>query len=80
MSKVLKGDVPIDLLKQTVAKLDEGKVWGLNGGVNQKLHDFTMNTYLQFKLVSKEVSYKDAFDPALAEQALKELGEMTGWQ
>lgn len=73
-------DTPIDLLKETVAKLNEEKVWGLNGGVNQKLHDFTMKTYLQFKLVSKEVPYAEAFDTSLVDQARKELGEKPGWQ
>lgn len=73
-------DTPIDLLRETVAKLNEEKVWGVNGGVGEKLHDFTMKTYLQFKLVSKEVPYKDAFDASLVDQARKELGDKAGWQ
>jgi ABC-type nitrate/sulfonate/bicarbonate transport system substrate-binding protein len=73
-------DTPIDLLRQTVAKLNEEKVWGLNGGVHQNLHDFTEKTYMQFKLISKDVSFAEAFDPSLAEQAQKELGEKPGWQ
>jgi ABC-type nitrate/sulfonate/bicarbonate transport system substrate-binding protein len=80
MQKRLKGDVPIDLLKETVKMLNEEKVWGVNGGVNQNLHDFTMKTYLQFNLISKEVPYSAAFDPSLADQARKELGELKGWQ
>jgi hypothetical protein len=72
--------VPADLLKEPGAKLIEEKVWALNGGVGKKLHDFTMSTYLNSKLVSKEVSYKDAFEPALAQQAVKELGEKKGWE
>ncbi len=73
-------DTPIDLLRETVAKLNEEKVWALNGGVHQALHDFTEKTYVQFKLISKDVSYAEAFDPSLVEQAQKELGEKPGWQ
>jgi ABC-type nitrate/sulfonate/bicarbonate transport system substrate-binding protein len=73
-------ETPIDLLTQTVQRLNAEKAWGVNGGVNKKIHDFTMQTYLQFKLISKEVSYKDAFDDSLVVQARKELGDKVGWQ
>jgi ABC-type nitrate/sulfonate/bicarbonate transport system substrate-binding protein len=80
MDKQLKGDVPLDLLKETVQKLNSGKVWGLNGGVGSALHDFTIQSYLKFHAISKSVDYKDAFDPTLADQAVKELGTREGWQ
>jgi NitT/TauT family transport system substrate-binding protein len=73
-------DTPIELLKATVAKLNEEKVWGLNGGVAEKLHNATLQMFLEFKLVSKEVAYKDAFDPSLTDQVRTELGEIKGWQ
>jgi ABC-type nitrate/sulfonate/bicarbonate transport system substrate-binding protein len=76
----LKGDYSVDLLKRTVLKLNEEKVWALNGGTSQQLHDATMNTFLQYKLVSKEVSYKEAFNPSLVEEAKKDLGTKSGWQ
>jgi NitT/TauT family transport system substrate-binding protein len=79
--KQYKGDVPAELVKQTVAKLNHGKVWGINGGVGKQLHDYTMAAYLDTKLVSKQVDYKDAFDPSLADEAVKELGKRDGgWQ
>jgi len=81
LSKQFKGDVPLDLLKETVAKLNHGKVWGLNGGVGKELHDYTMAAYLDTKLVSKHVAYNEAFDPSLANEALKQLGKRDGgWQ
>lgn len=81
LSKQFKGDVPLDLLKETVAKLNRGKVWGLNGGVGKELHDYTMAAYLDTKLVSKHVDYNEAFDPSLANEALKQLGKRDGgWQ
>jgi ABC-type nitrate/sulfonate/bicarbonate transport system substrate-binding protein len=81
LSKQFKGDQPLDLLKETVAMLNHGKVWGLNGGVSKELHDYTMAAYLDTKLVSKQVDYKEAFDPSLANEALKQLGKRDGgWQ
>ena len=81
LSKQFKGDLPLDLLKETVAKLNHGKVWGLNGGVGKELHDYTMAAYLDTKLVSKRVDYNEAFDPSLADEALKQLGKRDGgWQ
>lgn len=81
LSTQLKGDVPLDLVRQTVAMLNHGKVWGLNGGVGKELHEYTIAAYLDTKLVSKSVDYKDAYDPSLADQALKELGQRDGgWQ
>jgi ABC-type nitrate/sulfonate/bicarbonate transport system substrate-binding protein len=73
-------ETPIELLNATVSKLNEEKVWGLNGGVDEEIHNSTMNIHLDFKLVSKRVDYKDAFDPDLASQAKSELGEIAGWQ
>jgi ABC-type nitrate/sulfonate/bicarbonate transport system substrate-binding protein len=81
LSKQFKGDLPLDLLKETVAKLNHGKVWGLNGGVGKELHDYTMAAYLDTKLVSKRVDYNEAFDPSLVNEALKQLGKRDGgWQ
>jgi ABC-type nitrate/sulfonate/bicarbonate transport system substrate-binding protein len=78
MQKRLGGDVDIGLLDEVVARLNGDKVWGVNGGVERKLHDVTMPTYLRYKLISKPVEYLDAFEPALADQAVKELGEIPG--
>jgi ABC-type nitrate/sulfonate/bicarbonate transport system substrate-binding protein len=78
MQKRLGGDVDLGLLEEVVAILNKDKVWGVNGGVEKKLHDVTMPTYLQYKLISKPVDYADAFEPLLAAQAVKELGEIQG--
>jgi NitT/TauT family transport system substrate-binding protein len=78
MQKRLGGDTDLGLLEEVVGILNRDKVWGVNGGVEKKLHDVTMPTYLQYKLISKPVDYADAFEPALADQAVKELGEIKG--
>jgi NitT/TauT family transport system substrate-binding protein len=79
MQKRLGGDVDLGLLEEVVGMLNRDKVWGVNGGVEQRLHDVTMPTYQQYKLISKSIDYADAFEPSLAAQAVRELGDIKGW-
>lgn len=67
-------DVDLDLMKAAVRKLNEQKVWGPNGGIEEPIHDFTMKAYMEFHVVKEAVAYNDAFDPSLVEVALKEIG------
>ncbi len=77
--KRLNGDVDLPLLRATIDKLNGEKVWGLNGGVEEKLHEFTMKTYLEYHLISQAVPYATAYDPSLVQEAMKELGPAKGW-
>jgi ABC-type nitrate/sulfonate/bicarbonate transport system substrate-binding protein len=74
----LKGDTPMDLMVEVFKRINQSHVWGLNGGIPRKLHDDTIALYTKFNLVSKPVSYEDAFDPSLADDAVKTLGPVPG--
>jgi NitT/TauT family transport system substrate-binding protein len=78
-SKRLNGSIDRTLLKTLIEDMNKAKVWGLNGGVETKLHDDTVNTYLAHHLIPRQVDYDQAFDPSLVNQAVKELGEQKGW-
>jgi NitT/TauT family transport system substrate-binding protein len=78
MQKKLGGDVELDLLEEVVTLLNKDKVWGVNGGVSEELHNATMPTYLQNKLISKTVTYAESFEPSFANEAVKELGAIPG--
>lgn len=67
-------DVDLDLMKASVKKLNEQKVWGLNGGIEEHIHDFTLRAYMDFHVVDHPVPYKEAFDPSLVDAAVKEIG------
>ena len=70
MQKRLGGDVDLGLLEEVVGMLNRDKV-SINGGVEQRLHDVTMPTYQQYKLISKSIDYANALEPSLAAQAVR---------
>lgn len=78
MFKRTGGSVDMELLRQTANELAKDKVWGVNGGISRAMHDYTMATYLQYKLISRSVDFADALDDTLAQQAVRELGEIKG--
>lgn len=68
-------EADVGLLKQVLVDMTKLGVWGLNGGLDRNVFDFTAQTYLDLGEIAKPVKYEELIDPSLVQTALKELGE-----
>jgi ABC-type nitrate/sulfonate/bicarbonate transport system substrate-binding protein len=64
-----------EIAKQAVADLNRDKVWGINGGVDRDVTDFTIKFTLDSKMVPTPVTYEQVVDPSLVNSALARTGK-----
>jgi hypothetical protein len=50
-------------------------VWGVNGGINKEVLDFSQKVYRDSGDVTQDVPYDKLVDASLVEASLKELGK-----
>ena len=67
-------DVDLGLLKETVRQLNKLGIWGTNGGIEATTYEFTMRTYLDYGILKSPVSYDEAIDRSLVDEAITEIG------
>jgi NitT/TauT family transport system substrate-binding protein len=64
-----------EIAKQAVADLSRDKVWGINGGLERDVTDFTIKFTLDSKMVPTPVTYEQVVDPSLVNSALARTGK-----
>lgn len=64
-----------DVAKQAIADLNRDNVWGVNGGLEREVTDFTIKFTLDSKMMPNSVSYDQVVDPSLVEAALARTGK-----
>ena len=76
--KILLKRVPSldpEIAKQAVADLSRDKVWGVNGGLEREVTDFTIKFTLDSKMIPNPVTYEQVVDPSLVNSALARTGK-----
>ncbi len=63
------------IAKQSVADLNRDKVWGINGGVDREVTDFTIKFTLDSKMLLTPVTFEQVVDPSLVNSALARTGK-----
>jgi len=75
--KILMKRVPsldAEIAKQSVVDLNKDNVWGVNGGLDREVTDFTIKFSLDSKMIPSAVTYEQVVDPSLVEAALARAG------
>jgi ABC-type nitrate/sulfonate/bicarbonate transport system substrate-binding protein len=76
--KILLKRVPSldpEIAKQSVADLNKDNVWGVNGGLDREVTDFTIKFSLESKMIPSPVTYEQVVDPSLVNAALARAGK-----
>jgi NitT/TauT family transport system substrate-binding protein len=77
-AKVLAKRMKVDdvaSLTETLKKINTLGVWGVNGGINKEVLDFSQKVYRDSGDVTQDVPYDKLVDASLVEASLKELGK-----
>jgi ABC-type nitrate/sulfonate/bicarbonate transport system substrate-binding protein len=69
-------DVPLDLMKEVVRALNDAKVWGVNGGIDPEVTNFTAPLAATLKSASREIKAQELLDRSIVERILAELGRV----
>jgi NitT/TauT family transport system substrate-binding protein len=75
MMKKVSPDMDLDILKATFRQLNADGVWGINGGVERPVIDFTAQVAKDIGTAPKVIAYDDLIDPTVVNAALKKLGK-----
>lgn len=76
--KILMKRVPSldpEIAKQSVVDLNKDNVWGVNGGLDREVTDFTIKFSVESKMVPSPVTYEQVVDPSLVNAALARTGK-----
>jgi NitT/TauT family transport system substrate-binding protein len=77
-AKILAKRMKIDdvaSLTETIKKINTLGVWGVNGGINRDVLEFSEKVYRESGDVTKDVSYDQMVDTSLVDASLKTLGK-----
>lgn len=77
-TKILAKRMKIDDLGEltdTIKKINKLGVWGVNGGIDKAVLDFSEEVYRQSGDVTKDVTYDQMVDTSLVDASLKALGK-----
>lgn len=67
-------DEELALIRKTLEKLNEQNVWGLNGGLEREVFEFSSKTFADLGMVKRAVPYEEMVDPSVVAAVLRELG------
>jgi NitT/TauT family transport system substrate-binding protein len=77
MHKILP-DVDKDILVEVIGRLNATKVWGVNGGVEPEITEFTVKVQMEMGGLKKKLTAADVLDRTLVEEVLAEIGPYKG--
>jgi len=69
-------DLDLALIKRVVAELDGMKVWGVNGGNDANVLEFTSHVAHELKMIDREVKVDEVMSNSIQDQALAAVGRM----
>jgi ABC-type nitrate/sulfonate/bicarbonate transport system substrate-binding protein len=67
-------DLDLPFLKAVVRDLNSENLWGVDGGLDSKIEEFTSELNMRLGNLPVAVPVKDVFEPRFVEAALKKLG------
>jgi ABC-type nitrate/sulfonate/bicarbonate transport system substrate-binding protein len=67
-------DEDLGLIQATIEKLNGLNVWGLNGGVEREVLEFSSKTFAELGMVKRGVAYEEIVDPSIVAAVLREVG------
>lgn len=73
-----KRQMDLALIKKVVRQLNDLKVWGVDGGTDPKVMEFTEKMNRDIGVQTRTIAVKDALDGSIAEEVVKELGPYKG--
>ncbi len=68
-------ELKVDLIQEVVKQLNEIPLWGINGGIEPEITDFTVQAFLEYKEISKPLKTEQVLDRTIVDPIIKELGE-----
>jgi NitT/TauT family transport system substrate-binding protein len=71
-------DVDKDILVEVIGRLNATKVWGVNGGVDPEVTEFTVKVQMEMGGLKKKLTAKDVLDRSLVEEVLAVIGPYKG--
>jgi NitT/TauT family transport system substrate-binding protein len=74
LAKRMKID-DVEGLAATLKKINSMKVWGVNGGIDKDVLDFSQKVYRESGDVTADVPYDKLVDSSLVDASLKDLGK-----
>lgn len=78
-AEVLKKRLPdedIDLIRATIEKLNTLGVWGVNGGLERKVIEFSAATFSELGMITRNVGYGEVVEPSFVERVLGVVGRI----
>ena len=73
MAKLLK-DVDVKLIETVFRQLNEDGVWGLDGGIEPSITEFSIKVQKEMGDLKEDLSVTQVIDRSLVEEVLKEIG------
>lgn len=73
-----KRQMDLNLIKKVVRQLNDLNVWGVDGGTDPKVMEFTEKMNRDVGVQTRTIAVKDALDGSIAEEVVKELGPYKG--
>jgi NitT/TauT family transport system substrate-binding protein len=67
-------EIDLDLAKRVVRELNKDKVWGVDGGLDPKIAEYTAKTGIELGILTQPVAASALLDRQFVDVALKELG------
>src|SRR5262249_26113579 len=64
-----------DVLKQTLARVNQLGIWGVDGGIGREVIDYTVAAYQEMGELTRKISYEELVDPSLVAEAMSTLGK-----
>jgi len=73
MEKRAKSD-DVEMMTETLKGISQLNVWGINGGLQRSVYDFSETTLRDMGVVSAPAPYEKLVDTSLVDSALGQLG------
>ncbi len=64
----------VGLLTETLVRVNKLGIWGVDGGLDRKIIDYTAGVYFDEGIVSRKVTFEELVDTSLVEEAIRDLG------
>jgi len=69
-------DLKLDLIKDVIRALNQFQVWGVNGGLESRVTEYTARLAHEMGSIKRALSVDEVLDRSIVEKLLAELGQM----
>jgi ABC-type nitrate/sulfonate/bicarbonate transport system substrate-binding protein len=67
-------ETPVDLIRQVIVEMNRLNLWGVNGGIEPEITDFTAKLGHEMGVLKRSLNPGEGIDRSLAEKAVAGLG------